>query len=281
MQRAQFTALATIVAVAGLLRADMAAPPSIPERVAAADVIVVGKVTGFGDKLVSAKPPWGGEKADYQIANVKILEVFQGAKDAKEIKVGFVPPPSGAAPGKSIRRPQFVLGLEQEVLLFVHPHGDADFFAGDYYYNVVPKKDNPQFEKDVDQVKRCAKLLDDPTASLKGKNADDRFLTAAMLLTRYRSPRPGAGAAPKTEAIDADESKLILQALAEADWDPAKAPGFQLNPQALFLRLGLTDKDGWTPPKDFAKFGAAAKRWLEDNAEKYRVQRFIAEKKDK
>ena len=48
-------------------------PTPIPQRVALADAVVVGKVTGFGDKLVSAKPPGGGDaKVDYQIAIVQV-----------------------------------------------------------------------------------------------------------------------------------------------------------------------------------------------------------------
>jgi hypothetical protein len=271
-------ACAAASVIGGAARADMAAPPSIAERVALSEVIVVGKATGFADKLVAAKPPWGGDKADYQAATVQVGEALLGAKDVKEIKVGFIPPAEGPAP-KYPRRPKFVLAVDQEALLFLRPHADADFYAGDYYYNVVPKKDNPQFDKDLDQVKRCVKLLADPAASLKSKDANERLLTAAMLVTRYRTPRPGG--APKTEDVGAEESKLILQALADADWDPAKAPGFGFNPAGVFARLGVTEKDGFTPPPDFKDYPDAAKKWLKDNADKYRVQKFVADKKDK
>ena len=118
-------------------------------------------------------------------------------------------------------------------------------------------------------------------AVLKGKNADDRFLTAAMLIARYRTPRPGE---TKTEAIDAEESKLILQALADADWTVKPAPGIlglqTMNPQNIFYRLNLTPQDGWTQPTDVKDVPDAAKQWLKDNAEKYRIQRFVADKKD-
>ena len=61
------------------------------------------------------------------------------------------------------------------------------------------------------------------------------------------------------------------------------APAVQFNrytgPQQVFFRLGLTEKDGWTPPKDYKQFPEAASRWLKDHADTYRIQRFVAEEK--
>jgi hypothetical protein len=265
--------------------ARMIAPAPIPQRVALADAVVVGKVTAFSDKLVSARPPFGGNKVDYQIAIVRIDDALLGAKDAKEIKVGFLPPAAIPVPGpgplRIMRRyPQFVLSLDQEACLILTKHPDEDFYVGQNYYDLINKKGNASFDREVDEVKRCAKLLADPTAGLKAKNADDRFLTAAMLVTRYRTPKGGAPG--KTEAIDVEQSQQILLALANADWNAKAAkPGFQMNPQTLFFQLGLTAKDGWMPPKDFNKIADEAKRWLKDNAEKYRIERFVADKGDK
>lgn len=277
-------ALATTPALA---KAMMIAPPPLPQRVALADTIVIGKVTAFGDKLVSAKPPGGGDKVDYQIAVVQVEDAVLGAKDAKEIKVGFQPPPpppqpGGPGPRPFIRRyPQFTLSLDQEALIFVTKHPTEDFYLGQAYFDVINKTGNQDFDKNLDEVKRCVKLLADPMGALKGKNADDRFLTAAMLVARFRTQKPGE---TKSEPIDAEESKLILQALADADWTPkpgAGLGGLQMNPQAVFFRLNLTPADGWTPPKDAKEIPDAAKQWLKDNTGKYRIERFVAEKADK
>jgi hypothetical protein len=54
-----------------------------------------------------------------------------------------------------------------------------------------------------------------------------------------------------------------------------------MTPQTIFFQLGLTPKDGWTPPKDFKQLPDEAKKWLKDNADKYVIQRFVYEKKDK
>jgi hypothetical protein len=269
--------------------AIMMIPTPLPQRVALADVVVVGKVTGFGDKLVSAKPPYGGDKVDYQIAIVQVGDAVLGAKDAKEIKVGFMPAPAGPGPGPirpGIRRfPQFNLTLDQEGCLFLMKHPTEDFYIGQNYNDFISKKDNADFDKNMDEVKRCVKLLADPMAALKGKNADDRTLTAEMLAARYRIARPGA---TKTEAIDAEESKQILLALADADWTPPKPNGpgpiglrmQTMTPQNTFFQLGVTPADGWTPPRDAASIPDAAKQWCKDNAEKYRIQRFVADEKE-
>jgi hypothetical protein len=243
-------------------------------------------VTGFGDKLVSATPPYGGDtKVDYQIAIVQVGDSLLGAKDAKEVKVGFLPASSGPPPRPGpIRRrfPQFNLTLDQEGCLFLVKHPTEDFYVGQNYYDFEAKAGNSAFDKDMDEVKRCVKLLADPAAGLKAKSNDDRFLTAAMLVTRYRTARPGE---TKTAPIDAEVSKQILLALADADWTPPKNPapgplGAQaVNPQNVFLRLNLNENDGWKIPQDVSKLPDAAKQWLRDNAEKYRIERFTPDKK--
>ena len=270
-------------------RAMMIAPPPLSQRTALADVIVIGKVTGFGDKLVTAAPPNGGAKVDYQVAIVQVSDPISGLQDVKEIKVGFIPPPPPPpppAPGGPFiirkRYPQFNLTLDQEACLFLVKHPTEDFYVGQAYYDIL-NKNTPDFDKNMDEVKHCVQLLADPTASLQSKKADDRFLTAAMLIVRYRTAKPGE---TKTASIDAEESKRILQALADADWNakPTAGPvftGFRLTPMTAFNRLNLTPQDGWTQPKDAKEVPDAAKQWVKDNVEKYRIQRFVADKKDK
>ena len=164
--------------------------------------------------------------------------------------------------------------------MFLVKHPTEDFYVGQAYYDFIDKK-NADFDKSLDEIKRCAKLLADARGSLQSKSADDRFLTAAMLLARYRTARPGE---TKTEPIDAEESKAILQALADADWDAKPGPafgGFQTTPLIAFSRLDVTPTNGWTQPKDAKAIPETAKQWVKDNVEKYRIRRFVADKKDK
>ncbi len=257
----------------------MIAPAPIPERVAQAEVIVVGTVGKVESQNVSAIPFFGGkDKVEFQVVAVKIDDAVLGAKGLKEIRVGFVPPQNKPAGPIRLPRPSVILETGQEVCLFLRKHPEESFYVAPMYFDVMDKK-NPNFSQDVELVKRCVKLLAEPDAGLKAKDADDRLLTAAMLLSRYRTDRSGTGKG-KTEPVEAEQSKLILQALADADWSKPNHPllGAQMSPQQLFLRLGLTDKDGWSQPKDFKEFPALAKNWLKENAGTYRLQRFAVEK---
>jgi hypothetical protein len=272
--------------------AMMIAPAPVPQRVATADVVIVGKVTAFGDKTVSVRPfPGATEKSEYQVAIVRVDDALVGAKDVKEIRVGFrlpppPPPPPVVRPGggpvaivpfRKWREPSLV--LDQEAMLFLVKHPEADFYVMPAYFSIVNKKDNPGFAGDLAEVKKAARLLADPKAGLESKDGEERLLTAGMLISRYRTPRMGG--APKTEPIDAAQSKLILQTLADADWKAAPRPGLfnQMTAQALFFRLGLQPKDGWTQPKDFNELPDAAQKWLKDNVNTYRIERFVTDEK--
>jgi hypothetical protein len=71
------------------------------------------------------------------------------------------------------------------------------------------------------------------------------------------------------------QSKLILQALAEADWTPT-TDYTQLSPSMVLHRLPLTAKDGWEPPKMDAKaYAAYAQQWLKDHAGTYQLHKFV------
>ena len=102
-----------------------------------------------------------------------------------------------------------------------------------------------------------------------------RCVVAALLIARYRTPRPFTPM-PKTEAIAAEQSKLILEALSGADWGNVPGRNWALSPQGLFFRLGLTPGDGWVQPKDFKQLPTEAKKWLKANSGTYRIQRYVA-----
>jgi hypothetical protein len=289
MKRTRLIGLASLLGVVVLVplsfaQAMMIAPTPLAQRMATADCVVVGKVVGFGEKTISVAPvPGAKNKVDYQIAIVQIETDVMGAKDMKEIHVGFVPPkppPGGGGIRPTIRRlPQVQLTLNQEACLFLMKHPEGDFYIPTSVYGVLNKQGNGNFAKEVDEVKRCAQLLADPKAGLEAKDRADRLLTAGMLVARYRQRRPSAPE-PKTEAIDDEMSKKILHTLADADWNVRPA-AFQMTPATIFSQLSLTPKDGWTAPKDFNQYPEAAKKWLKDNADSYHIQRFVYEKTDK
>jgi hypothetical protein len=253
------------------------APAPIAQRLATADVAVVGKVTSIEEKTVkAARFPGDKEKGDYQIAVVKIEDPIWGAQDLTHVRVGFLPQ-TGLPVRPGIGRLP-TLAKDQEVCLFLSQHPDGTFYTLPTINGVIDKKTDANFENSVAEAKKGAKLLSDPKAGLESRDAGDRFLTAAMLILKYRTPKPGAAGPLKQEPIDAEESKKILLALADADWAPPKNPGpMQLTPPLMFSRLGLTQKDGWTQPRDFKDLPDAARKWLREHADTYRVQRYAAE----
>lgn len=277
MHRTVLAGLALLLMTAPLL-ALMVAPAPIPDRLALADAVVVGKIVSIEDKTISAKRyPGDPNKAEFKVALIQIDDPLHGAKGLTRIRVGFVPPVA-PQPGKPViggginRFPQMNHAVGQEACFFLKKHCEADFHVAPMYFDVIDKK-VAGFDKELAQIKQCTKLLENPGASLQSKNADERLLTAAMLLTRYRTPPPGVQN-PKAEALSAVQSKLLLGALASADWSK-RIDGVQVSPQMVFFRLNLTAKDGWTQPKNGQELPAAAQKWLKDNADKYRVQRYV------
>ncbi len=271
---AALSALALVIVAlpgqAGMIAAD-ALP--LPNRFATADCVLVGKVTSFEEKMPLVIPAPGAAPVAYKIAVITVGDALKAPKDAKTIRLGFVPTP----PGVAISPPPFQPTVDLEGCFFLTKNAVGDFYIAPLQLNVLGKS-NPNYEKDIALLKKCAKIMENPNAALKGKNAEDRFLAAAMLVAQYRTHRgPGA----KQEPIDADQSKLILEALAAADWTPAK-DFTQLSPLMVLHRLPLTDKDGWMPPpqqKDPKSYAIYAQQWCMDHAATYRIQKFVPAEK--
>ena len=252
-------------------------PAPVPRRVALSDVVVVGKVVRIEDKTVAAaRAPGDTEKTEHRIAVVQVDEVVGGARRMKEVRVGFAPPPPNPRPRPGGFR-AVTLEKDQEVCLFLSARPDADFYYAREFADVVDRKAG-NFAADLAEAKRCVKLLADPDAGLKSEAAEDRYLTAAMLVTRYRTPRWPTGLVLKTERVDAARSKAILSALAEADWAGPNRRLATMTPQAVFQSLGLGERDGWKQPTDFRQFEAEAKKWIEAHKDSHRIERFVEDR---
>lgn len=253
-----------VCALAVPVLAKMAPPPALPLRIAVADTVLLGKATSFGPRLIKAEM-FPGDDREFQTATVEVSETILGTK-TKQIQVGLVHSP------RSGRFPTARVALNQDAILILKKHPTKkDLFVIENYYDVVSKQENPEFASQLAEVRRGARLLADPMTSLVSKDAGERYLTAAMLLTRNQQARTGS----KLEAVPANQSKLVLEALADADWSDRNAYGWTMNPRFLFSSLGLTAKDGWTPPGDASKFADAAKKWLKANAASHRLQRHV------
>jgi hypothetical protein len=197
--------------------------------------------------------------------------VLRGDKGLKEVKVGFIP--AGAR-----RAAYFNLSVGEQACYFLTPHPIESFFVLPMYFDREVNRREADFARQVELVKRCSRLLNDPDAGLKAKDAEDRLLTAAMLIVRYRTRPPGSKGT--TEPVPAEMSRRILETLAEARWDGDGSPALAgMGPRELFFRLGLKAEDGWKTPGDLGAVAGAAKKWIKENAGKYRIQRFVAEAK--
>jgi hypothetical protein len=248
--RGGFAALIGLTFLATPLVAKRIAIPPLPDRIIKADAIIIGKITSVENKPVKA--PGGGELG---LGVLKVEDGLLGGKGLTHVKVAFFPG-------------QLESGQEACFLLTKVP--GENYYLASGFLSMLRKTD-PSFDAQVAVIKRSAALLEDPVKGLKAKNANDRFLTAALLLGKYR---PWDRGAEKQADIDATQSKLILEAIAEADWNKLD-PTLRLNGQQLFYRLGVTDRDGWVQPMNFQEVEAAAKQWLKANAGKYRVKRFV------
>lgn len=259
------------------------AEPSLPQRTALADLVLVGKVISFEQDLVEASPLLKiprVNKIPYQVAIVSVQTPILGIKTPSQIRIGYVVLPSATKePEVKYRRlARIKLAEGQEGCFFLTKHPDESFYVAQAAYEFLDKTKTKSYDTKLAEIKHCAQLLRDPDAGLQAKTAADRLLTAAMLIFRYRTARYAYSGKPTTAPIDANQSWRILTALAEADWKEEEAP-LELSPFSLFMRLDLTPEDGWTPPRSVPEQISAAKKWLGENAGKYRIQKYVPEEK--
>jgi hypothetical protein len=235
------------------------------ERFTTAEWVVVGKITTYEVKDVGALPvPGATAKQDYAVAVLEITNAIKGADGITHLRIGM--PPSQLLP------------VGQEACYFLNPHFEEPFCVMPGRFGVPILKDgNAGFIKEIQQYELWGKLLKDPIEGLKSKDADERFLTAALLVTEFRTYRAGVHAlSRKTEPVDAALSKLILQTLAEADWSKATFDN-TVTAQRLFAQLNPSAKDGWNPQNlaSAKDVESTSKRWLTDNAGRFRVETFV------
>jgi hypothetical protein len=272
--------------------------PPVQTRVAAADCIVVGKITTIADKTVAAlQYPGAQQKGEFKVATLKISKALTGVKGLTEIKVGYPAPVRvigpGGGPGGGIRppiRPRPIinqsLSVGQEGLWFLAKHFDGDFYVVSGYPMAPVDKKDKDFDKDLKLTQHCLKILAKPMTGLKAKDQSERLLTVSLLMDRYRTVKQGMKFPYKTKPIGKEESKLILKTIAESDWTKPEEK-YKIYGTNLFYRIGLQATDGWTQPK-FAPgqnyqqvLQDAFKEWLKDKGKDYQVQRYVAEKADK
>jgi hypothetical protein len=265
---------ATVLAVsAGAARALMIAPPPGPVRVSNSDAVFVGRVTSIEPMDVDAKAfPEAKETTKYRIAVIKVNKIINGLKDEKEVRVGFIPfvAPKKPIIGPKRGSPQLEVG--QEGLFMISKHHEGKFYnAPNYGYFVSAQQKD--FDSEVKTAQKIVAVMGNTKKAMESKDADERLLAATIVVSKYRTQKPPFP--NKEEPIDAEESKLILNAIATAKWGQVKFG--EPNPQMLFFQLGINDKDGWMAPKGAVtpeKMRDAVQAWIRDHSD-YRIKRFV------
>jgi hypothetical protein len=179
------------------------------------------------------------------------------------------------------------LNVGQEGIFFLQADS-AKGFCRQIEYALPIDKSSLQFENARKAVAAMVKVFADPDRTIRADKARDRQFAAVALVARYRASHPAFGTAKHvSESIPADQSKRILDALAEMKWDdpPLDPEGVMTLPHA-FRQLQPTDKDGWQEPKPNANEdadeveGKAVAQWFKDHSAKYRIERLVAQGPD-
>jgi hypothetical protein len=242
----------------------MPAPP-VFQQAAATDAIVIGRVTSIEDKEIELQvSPSHPDKLAYRVAVVKVVEPLKGAKGVKEVRLAFrsVKPRYGV---------QVTAGLEG--IFRLTRHFKEPLYLTPMWFDIT-RSAVANYAQQVGQLRRLGKLADDSAAGLKSKDPEVRYLSAALIIMKYRTNR--LWAVGKLEPVGAAESKQLLGALLAADWGKARPEGDPL-PLTVFLRLGVPPKDGWVAPPGGPGLGditKAARNWLTQHVSDYRIQRY-------
>lgn len=256
------------------------------EKVARAELVVTGKVTALEKGTVDAiRFPGDTEKVAHKVAVIKIDKGIVGGASITHVKVGFLPPPPPPDPNTPVRPgrggfQQVDLKEGQEGVYFLTKHPSGEFYTITQTMTPLDSKAE-NYKAQTELIAKAAAVLADPMKALKSDKPADRYFAAMVLVTKYRA-YPDFGGEMDTVKIPAEESKLILQGLAEGDWkkyDPDTVNGMQ-----TFYQLGLTDKDGWKPlqPKPGADFADTTKEaftaWLAGPGKDYQISKLVPKK---
>ncbi len=257
------------------------------EKLVRAEVVAVGKVTAVEKDTVTAAPSPGAEKITYKIAVIKIESGLFGAANVTHVKVGFIPPPpvdpnAPVAPGRGRFQP-ISLTEGMEGLFFLTKHHSGEFYVFNPMLSPVEAKADG-YKEQLALVKKGAAILTDPAKALKAEKAEDRSFAATVMVNKYRAYPEGGGEVENVK-VPADESKLVLKALAEGNWKGDPTNPDVPNAYQAFSQLGLNEMNGWKNPvvkpgEDFIeKTRETFAAWIVGAGKDYQLTKLVVKKK--
>ena len=272
------------------------------QKVAQAEVVVTGKVSSLEKETVEL-PQFSGDKnkVAFTVAVIKIESILSGAKNVTHLKVAFLTQAGGGGEEQNLGLPikgrplpirpggfgpiQLIEGQEGIFFLQKHPGSGSYYAIQQGFAPIAAKAEN--YKEELAQVKSITDALADPMKALKAEKLDARLLAASAIVGKYRSNPTGQLV---EKAIPAEETKLILKTLFEADWTAADmpAPGFdyQTSPGYLASMIGLNPGVNGIPQIQIkpgesynAKMKEAIQAWHAKNGEKFEIKKFVAKEK--
>jgi hypothetical protein len=275
-----------------------------------AEMIVIGKVTEIEKDTVEYSPSKDAGKIAYKIAVIKIEESVMGATGLTQLRVGFLDAPAagpqvgggvGIVGGGNVAvRPlpariggNVTLTSGQEACFFLNQLPGAEFYVLTNFSTPLNKKDEG-YAKQLEDVKKVAKVIEEPVKALKAKDVKERFEAAQTILQRYNQPRGvKPGETPKREPIPAEENKLIVDLLLELPWAakndiprtgsdpvPPSRSGlwYMIQPNELGYKQPVFPKvEAGKPRPDYNKIqDDATTKFLTENKDKIKITRFVS-----
>ncbi len=262
--------------------------------------VVSGTVELQKDKLDLDMYQGAAVKTTYKQFKLKVKEVLIGDTPKLELDTVLVGPADPAQvndfeqplgfvqPRPWINSVQLIDG--QEGVFFLTKHQSSPkhltLLPGCAPINPLDTK----YKEKLASIKSVAAILSDPVKALKAEKAEDRYDAAQALVMKYRSYPQNAIYGVDQEAIPAEESKLILQAILDGNWEQYDMPVtgnvsneyWEKNPSNLTSQLGIYPGQNDFPQFQannggyHAMFKVKLKEWLDGPGAKFEVKKNVA-----
>jgi hypothetical protein len=200
-----------------------------------ADMVLVGRVTGFEERAVSVRCTPTATPTEARVALVRVVRSIKGANGVAVVRVAL--------------QPFQMLKEGDEARFFLSADGTSPVLVPVEAFDLPLTRaaGDKRFDASVEVVARWARLLARPDAGFVSENPEERLQTALLLLVQNRvvnQARRASGQVPLT--LDPVYSKRALQELAEARWTPS-VDDLELDPRTLACQL-YSRRFGWGAP---------------------------------